>query len=232
VAHAQFTLDVRTGPVTRPPGEFGILPQKGSKDVVVQVPGKAALVRGILESSDDEDEDEDDVDMEEASVPFTLVDLKAKTPYALRQECFKYKLATGKIQYCKWTKKECIEALKNKFGLKEVPFTFTAEEIRKMNQTKLRAHCVTYGLKRDTVPKMKEALMKKFGLEGSVITDKQQSSEEISNALDAFLLLPIVVAITSKIRNFNPKNRDHAELFMEQFRKKHGKGLTRSQNST
>ena len=232
MAHAQFTLDVRTGPVTRPPGEFGILPQKGSKDVVVQVQGKAALVRGILESSDDEDEDEDDVDMEEASVPFTLVDLKAKTPYALRQECFKYKLATGKIQYCKWTKKECIEALKNKFGLKEVPFTFTAEEIRKMNQTKLRAHCVTYGLKRDTVPKMKEALMKKFGLEGSVITDKQQSSEEISNALDAFLLLPIVVAITSKIRNFNPKNRAHAERFMEQYREQNGKGTIRSRKST
>ena len=72
MAHAQFTLDVRTGPVTRPPGEFEILPQKGSKGVVVQVPGKAALVRGILESSDDEDEDDD----EEMSTPFKAEDIQ------------------------------------------------------------------------------------------------------------------------------------------------------------
>lgn len=113
MAHAQFTLDVRTGPVTRPPGEFEILPQKGSKDVVVQVPGKAALVRGILTGSTSEDAG----NSTEASVPFTLEDLKAKTPYKLRQECFKYKLATGKISECKWTKKECIEALAKKFRL-------------------------------------------------------------------------------------------------------------------
>ena len=149
-------------------------------------------------------------------------------PYSI----FKYKLATGKIQYCKWTKKECIEALKNKFGLKEVPFTFTAEEIRKMNQTKLRAHCVTYGLKRDTVPKMKEALMKKFGLEGSTLSDRQQKIEETNNAMAAFLKLANVLAITSRIPGFNHKNKAHADRFMKEYRKKHGKGLTRSQNST
>ena len=109
---------------------------------------------------------------------------------------------------------------------------FTVDEIRNMNQAKLQAHCVTYRLKRDTVPKMKEALMNKFGLEGSTLSDYQQKLEETNKAMAAFLKLANVLAITSKIRNFNPKNRDHAELFMEQFRKKHGKGLTRSQNST
>ena len=206
------------------------LPSIKDGGVIVEVPGKATLVNAVITGS--LSGDEDDVDMEEASVPFTLVDLKAKTPYALRQECFKYKLATGKIQYCKWTKKECIEALKNKFGLKEVPFTFTAEEIRKMNQTKLRAHCVTYGLKRDTVPKMKEALMNKFGLEGSTLSDYQQKLEETNKAMAAFLKLANVLAITSKIRNFNPKNRAHAERFMEQYREQNGKGTIRSRKST
>ena len=119
----------------------------------------------------------------------------------------------------------------------EVSVPYTAEDIRTMNYGKLRELCGArhYNLfNKDmpradaTVPKMKEALMKKFGLEGSVITDKQQSSEEISNALDAFLLLPIVVAITSKIPDFDHKNRDHAASFMEQYREQHGKGLTRS----
>ena len=113
MAHAQFTLDVRTGPVTQTPGEFDILPQKGSKGVVVQVPGKAALVRGILAGSTSEDAG----NSTEASVPFTLEDLKPLSTYKLRQECFKYNLATGKIGDCKWTKKECIEALANKFRL-------------------------------------------------------------------------------------------------------------------
>ena len=113
MAHAQFTLHVRTGPVTQTPGEFDILPQKGSKGVVVQVPGKAALVRGILTGSTSEDAG----NSTEASVPFTLEELKAKVTYNLRQLCFKYKLATGKISECKWTKKECLEALQKKFGL-------------------------------------------------------------------------------------------------------------------
>ena len=50
-----ITLDIRTGPTTWKPGDFEMPPEKGSKGVVVQVPGKAALVRGILESSDDEE---------------------------------------------------------------------------------------------------------------------------------------------------------------------------------
>ena len=171
MAHAQFTLDVRTGPVTQKPGEFEILPQKGSKGVVVQAPAKSSLVRGILESSDDEDED--DVDMKD-SVPFT------------------------------------------------------AEEIRKMNQAKLRAHCVTYSLKQGTVPKMKEALMKKFGLEGSVLSDRDLRIEESSNAMAAFLKLANVLAITSRIPGFNHKNKAHAKAFMEQYREQNGKGTTRS----
>ena len=114
----------------------------------------------------------------------------------------------------------------------EEPAPFTAEEIREMNRAKLRAHCITYGLKRDTVPKMKEALMEKFGLEGSTTSDWQQKREESSKALDAFLLLPVVVAITSTISNFNPKNKAHANSFMEQYREQEGKGPTRSQNST
>ena len=114
----------------------------------------------------------------------------------------------------------------------EEPAPFTAEEIRMMNRAKLRAHCITYGLKRDTVPKMKEALMEKFGLEGSTTSDWQQKREESSKALDAFLLLPVVVAITSTFSNFNPKNKAHANSFMEQYREQQGKGPTRSQNST
>ena len=179
MAHAQFTLDVRTGPVTQTPGEFDILPQKGSKGVVVQVPGKAALVRGILAGSTSEDAG----NSTEASVPFTMAELKAKVTYNLRQLCFKYKLAKGKISDCKWTKKECLEALK-----------------------------------------------KKFGLEGSVLSDQQQKAEESSNALTTFLKSEDAVAITSKIPGFDPKNTDDAESFMAQYRKKHGEGPTRSRN--
>ena len=113
MAHAQFTLDVRTGPVTQKPGEFEILPQKGSEGVVVQVRGKAALFRDILAGSTSEDAG----NSTEASAPFTIEDLKATAPYRLKQECFKYNLATGKIRDCKWTKKECIEALAKKFRL-------------------------------------------------------------------------------------------------------------------
>ena len=109
---------------------------------------------------------------------------------------------------------------------------FTVDEIRNMNQAKLQAHCVTYRLKRDTVPKMKEALMNKFGLEGSTLSDYQQKLEETNKAMAAFLKLANVLAITSKIRNFNPKNRAHAERFMEQYREQNGKGTIRSRKST
>ena len=118
---------------------------------------------------------------------------------------------------------------------------YTAEAIRKMKRAELRKLCgprqydlFTKDWNRDTakVPEMKEALMEKFGLEGCTLSDKQQKIEETSKALDAFFLLPIVVAITSTISNFNPKNKAHANSFMEQYREQQGKGPTRSQNST
>ena len=115
------------------------------------------------ETSKSEDEDDDDDDEEEVSVPFTLDGLKKMSRDKLRQECFKYSLATGKVSDCKWTKKDCIEAL-----------------------------------------------AEKFGLEGSTLTDQQQKIEETNQAMAAFLLLPVVVAIISKIRGFDPKNRAHA----------------------
>ena len=109
---------------------------------------------------------------------------------------------------------------------------FTADEIRNMNQAKLRAHCATYGLKRDTVPKMKEALIRFLKTGEKVQTDHQQKLEETNNAMAAFLKLANVLAITSQIRNFNPKNRTHAERFMEQYREQNGKGTIRSRKST
>jgi hypothetical protein len=75
---------------------------------------------------------------------------------------------------------------------------------------------------------MREALMTNFGLEGSTASDWEQKREETRNAMAKFLLLPDVVAITSTISNFDPKNKDHAASFMEQYREQHGKGLTRS----
>ena len=116
---------------------------------------------------------------------------------------------------------------------------FTAEDIRKMLKKELKRRCAEYKLftpdwpgNYAKVPEMKEALMNKFGLEGSTLSDRQQKLDESSKAMDAFLLLPDVVAITSTISNFNPKNRDHAELFMKQYHKKHGKGPTRSRKRT
>ena len=124
----------------------------------------------------------------------------------------------------------------------EMSTPFTAEDIRMMKQKELRQKCVEYNILTypydktiyNSVPKMKEALMDKFGLEGSNLSDYQQKVVESSNALDAFLKLTNVVAIISTISNFNPKNEAHAKSFMEQYRKKHGKfkGPTRSQNST
>jgi hypothetical protein len=138
---------------------------------------------------------------------------------------------------------ECRDALMKKFGLKEVsvPFTFTAEDIREMKYEELQKLCGArqYNLfnkdmprGKATGPEMKDALMKKFGLEGSIVSDHQQKLEESSKATAIFFQLASVVAITSTISNFNPKNQRHAESFMEQYRKKHGKGPTRSQNST
>ena len=179
MVHAQFTLDVRTGPVTQKPGEFEILPQKGSKGVVVQVPGKAALVRGILESSDDEDEDDD----EEKSTPFTAEDIRNMLQKELRQRMVQYKICTYKDKAI-W----------------------------------------------NSTPKMKQALMDKFGLEGSNLSDYQQKVVESSDALTTFLKSENAVAITSKIPGFDPKKAAHAETFMAQYRKKHGEGPTRSRN--
>ena len=116
---------------------------------------------------------------------------------------------------------------------------FTAEDIRTMKYKELRELCAEHKMftkewpsKKAKVLEMKEALMNKFGLEGSTLSDKKQKIEETRNAMAKFLLLPDVVAITSTISNFDPKNKDHAASFMEQYRKKHGKGPTRSQNST
>ena len=112
---------------------------------------------------------------------------------------------------------------------------FTVDELKKMKSQELRQKCVEYGvgsyLNKDlwnSVSKMREALKNKFGLEGSTLSDTLQKREESSNALDAFLLLPVVMAITSTISNFNPKNKAHAERFMKEYKKQHGKGLTRS----
>ena len=118
---------------------------------------------------------------------------------------------------------------------------YTAEAIRKMKRPELRKLCgprqydlFTKDWSRDaaTVPEMREALKKKLGLEGSTLSDRQQKIEETSKAMAKFLLLPIVVAITSTISNFNPKNRDHAESFMKEYREKEGKGTIRSRKST
>ena len=77
---------------------------------------------------------------------------------------------------------------------------------------------------------MKQALMDKFGLEGSNLSDYQQKVVESSDALTTFLKSENAVAITSKIPGFDPKKTAHAESFMAQYRKKHGEGPTRSRN--
>ena len=112
---------------------------------------------------------------------------------------------------------------------------FTAEDVRKMKKLALRAACTKHELwsselvqARATVHEMKDALMNKFGLKGSNLSDWQQKVEETNQAMAAFLLLPVVVAITSKIRNFNPKNTAHAKSFLKQYKEQHGKSLTRS----
>jgi hypothetical protein len=79
---------------------------------------------------------------------------------------------------------------------------------------------------------MKEALMKKFGLKGSILSDKLLKIEETNNAMAAFLKLANVLAITSRIPGFDHKNTAHAKRFMEEYREQNGKGLTRSQHST
>ena len=116
---------------------------------------------------------------------------------------------------------------------------FTADELREKGRGELRKLCHKYKLftpdwkyQQSKPAECREALMKKFGLEGSALSDYQQNVEESSKAMDAFLLLPDVVAITSTISNFNPKNRDRASSFMEQYRNKHRNGPTRSQKST
>ena len=118
----------------------------------------------------------------------------------------------------------------------EMSKPFTAEDIRMMKQKELRQKMVQHNILTypydktiyNSVPKMKEALMNKFGLKGSNLSDWQQKVEETNQAMAAFLLLPVVVAITSKIRNFNPKNTAHAKSFLKQYKEQHGKSLTRS----
>ena len=179
MAHAQFTLDVRTGPVTRTPGEFEILPQKGSKGVAVQAPGKGALVRDILADSSSNQKFV-------AKVEELVAEIVAKT---------------GKT-YSKALRSICVE------------HELWSEDLSSRGAT---------------APKMKEAVIRflKTGEKGAK-SDYQQKIEETSNAMAKFLLLPVVVAITSKIPDFNPKNKAHAESFMKDYRKQHGKGPTRS----
>ena len=121
--------------------------------------------------------------------------------------------------------------------MEEAPFTI--EDLQNMSQNELVKWCRKYNLFTkewlNTIKsraEMRPALAKKFGLEGSTVSDSvsdwHQKREESSKATAAFFQLASVVAITSTISNFNPKNKDHAERFMKQYRKKHGKGLTRS----
>lgn len=116
---------------------------------------------------------------------------------------------------------------------------FTADELKKMGQSTLRKFCHKYDLftpdwtrEKSKVSECREALAEKFGLEGSTVSDYQQKVEESSNALNAFLKLASVVAITSKIPDFDHKNRDHAKSFLKEYRKQHGEGPTRSRNTT
>ena len=118
----------------------------------------------------------------------------------------------------------------------EVSTPFTADDIRNMNQVKLWANCSKYklGSKKKTpelwnsVSKMREALMKKFGLEGSTLSDRQQKIEETNNAMAAFLKLANVLAITSRIPGFDHKNTTHAQSFMNEYKEQNGKGTTLS----
>ena len=111
---------------------------------------------------------------------------------------------------------------------------------KKVSCKALRAICTEHELwsedlvkRTATVPKMKEALIRflKTGEKGAK-SEQTQKAEETKNAMAAFLKLANVLAITSKIRNFNPKNRAHAERFMEQYREQNGKGTIRSRKST
>ena len=92
------------------------------------------------------------------------------------------------------------------------------EKVKKMKKMALRAACTKHELwsselvqARATVPEMKAALMKKFGLEGSTVSDYQLGVEATSKATAAFFQLASVVAIISTISNFNPKNTAHAQ---------------------
>ena len=111
---------------------------------------------------------------------------------------------------------------------------FTADELQKMNQNELVKWCRKYNLftkewlrTRRLATKMRPALAQKFGLE-STFYNKQQKVEEARDAMAKFLLLPVVVAITSKIPDFDHKNKAHADTFMEQYREQNGNGTIRS----
>ena len=116
---------------------------------------------------------------------------------------------------------------------------FTAEDIRTMNYKKLKALCAEHKMftkewpgNYAKVPEMKEALMEKFGLEGSTLSDRDLKIEETNNAMAAFLKLANVLAIISNIRGFDPKNTAHAQSFMNEYRKQNGNGTIRSRKCT
>ena len=112
-----ITLDIRTGPTTWKPGDFEMPPEKGSKGVVVQVPGKAALVRGILESSEDEDEDVEEL----------VEKVQTMKKPALRAACTKHELWSAELVQARATVPEMKEAL--------VRFLKTGEKGAKSEQT-------------------------------------------------------------------------------------------------
>ena len=121
----------------------------------------------------------------------------------------------------------------------EMSTPFTAEDIKNMLQAELKRVCAEHNLFTKEwprtyakVPEMKDALMNKFGLEGSTASDRQQKIEETKNAMAAFLKLANVLAITSRIPGFDHKDTAHAKAFMEQYRKRNGKGTIRSRKST
>ena len=121
----------------------------------------------------------------------------------------------------------------------KVSTPFTAEGVRKMKREELKQLCQEHKLftpdwpqRYATVPKMKEALMNKFGLQGSILSDRDLKLEVTNNAMAAFLKLANVLAVTSTIPGFDHKNRAHAERFMKEYRKQNGKGPTQSQKST
>ena len=98
----------------------------------------------------------------------------------------------------------------------EEPAPFTVEDLRNMKQGELQRKCADLKLftkdwprRGAKNPEMRLALMNKFGLEGNPLSDHEMKTKESSKATAIFFKLASVVAITSTISNFNPKNPSH-----------------------